>query len=85
MVANQQVPSRKSRRMKASLEFAKRMIREKIDGEGKFVAGANYEMSGQQLREYLAFAFREGMNGHSRRWTGEERGETDADKRGKPV
>lgn len=53
-------PSRKDKLTKASLKIAADMVREKIDGEGKFVPGALYELTGEHLREYLAFAFREG-------------------------
>lgn len=66
MGMSQPVLSRKSKDVKASLEIAKSIIREKIDGDGKFEAGALYEMTGHQLSEYLAFAFREGVNGRER-------------------
>ncbi len=52
--------SRKDRLVKVSLKLAAQMVREKVDGEGKFLPEALYELTGAHLREYLAFAFREG-------------------------
>jgi hypothetical protein len=42
---------------KEAREFARGMIRRVIDGEGKYVANANYEMAGDVLAEYLAHAY----------------------------
>lgn len=41
-----------------ALKFAEAFIKEKIDLEGKFVADAQYEAKGSQLREYLAYVYR---------------------------
>jgi hypothetical protein len=54
--------SRRTKALAASFEFAVEMIKSKIDGEQKFVPDAPYEMTGEALKEYLAFAYREGMN-----------------------
>lgn len=48
------------RLVRDSLKVARVIIVEKIDREGKFEPGSIYEVTGQQLREYLAFAYREG-------------------------
>jgi len=53
--------SRKQRALKESLDFARTTIKEKIDLERKYVPDALYEMTGEKLREYLAFAYREGI------------------------
>lgn len=42
------------------LDFARKVIVEKIDLDGKFVPKADYEMSGKMLQWFLAFAFSEG-------------------------
>lgn len=54
-------PIRKSRPSRRSLEFAHKMIREKIDSEGKYQPEAFYQLTGRQLREYLAYAKDEGI------------------------
>jgi hypothetical protein len=43
-----------------SLGIAITIIKKSIDPEGKFIGSALYEMTGQQLQESLAFAYREG-------------------------
>jgi len=43
------------------MAIAEELIKEKIDCEGKYVADAQYEMSGRKLKEYLAFSYSEGM------------------------
>lgn len=52
--------SRKDRTMKLSFEFAKNMVKERIDLENKFIKDAVYEFTGAQLQEYLAYAYRQG-------------------------
>lgn len=52
--------SRREQLLDASFRFAEAMIRGKIDGEGKFVSAAVYELAGESLKHYLAFAYREG-------------------------
>ncbi len=41
--------------------FAEELIIDKIDGEGKYIADAPYEMLGKQLKEYLAHAYATGV------------------------
>jgi hypothetical protein len=43
-----------------ALVFAEELI-EKIDLEGKYIADAQYELEGKKLKQYLAFAYSEGM------------------------
>lgn len=48
--------------------FALELIKEKIDCEGKYLPGSQYELPGKQLKEYLAFAYAQGVRaGLSRR------------------
>lgn len=42
-------------------DFARKVIVEKIDNEGKYVHDAVYEMTGKQLLEYLAYAYKGGV------------------------
>jgi hypothetical protein len=42
---------------KEAREFARGLIRRVIDGDGQYVADANYEMTGKVLVEYLAHAY----------------------------
>lgn len=58
--------SRKDRLMQESFRVAQQTIKERIDGQGKFIPDALYEFTGQQLLEYLAFAYREGRKGPAR-------------------
>lgn len=49
-----------ARLSKEALAFALRLIKARIDEEGLYVPDAGYELSGRQLREFLAFAFDNG-------------------------
>lgn len=53
--------SRRTKALATSFQFAVELIKSKIDTEQKFISTAPYELSGESLKEYLAFAYREGM------------------------
>jgi len=77
--------SRRTKALAASFDFAEAMIREKIDGEQKYVPDALYEMTGDNLKQYLAFAYREGMKyGSQVSPKGAGRGSSLADGPGRP-
>lgn len=44
-----------------AMKFAKKLIRDVIDLEHKYVPDAAYETTGKKLKEYLAFAYQEGQ------------------------
>lgn len=54
--------SRRERLLKESLAAAGEIIREKVDQEGKYIPTALYEVTGDELREHLAYAFRKGRD-----------------------
>jgi hypothetical protein len=62
--------SRRDWALKGSFEFAENMVKEKIDAENKFIKDATYEFTGAQLKEYLAYAWREGRTSHNKRPSG---------------
>ena len=53
--------SRRTKALATSFDFAVELIKSKVDTEQKFISTALYELSGESLKEYLAFAYREGM------------------------
>ena len=62
--------SRRDQALKVSFEFAKNMVKEKIDTENTFIKDAVYEFTGAQLQEYLAYAYRAGRTSHNERPAG---------------
>lgn len=51
-------PTHAPKTTKQAKDFARKVIIDKIDGEGKFVSDAIYEMTGKQLLEYLIYVYK---------------------------